>query len=269
MRNMDTLTAKALRSVQRGNVLLLTGERPPARQAGRQDDTHLSWSLSKSHFTNLPQLSSPWDSLSHLSRAHIHTDSCRRLSTHIRRHIHTQRATHNHPQCSAHAHTAMLTHWLVAASLVPCPGTPLQNNMVELYGMLAFMYPDVFTTPGPFEAAFNLVKGTVGFLGFFGGGCLVLGVDFCGGGEGLRQPSTWSRERWVAAGLGFGGGGCFFKECLLCVNVWRKRGRRPSTCSRTWWVAAGKTHKHTVCGTHKYAHTPATPNCVHPTHTTG
>lgn len=33
--------------------------------------------------------------------------------------------------------------------------------MVELYGMLAFMYPDVFTTPGPFEAAFNLVKGTV------------------------------------------------------------------------------------------------------------
>jgi hypothetical protein len=43
-------------------------------------------------------------------------------------------------------------------------GTPLQNNMVELYGMLAFMYPDVFTTPGPFEAAFNLVKGTVSLL---------------------------------------------------------------------------------------------------------
>lgn len=36
--------------------------------------------------------------------------------------------------------------------------------MVELYGMLAFMYPDVFTTPGPFEAAFNLVKGTVSSL---------------------------------------------------------------------------------------------------------
>jgi hypothetical protein len=33
--------------------------------------------------------------------------------------------------------------------------------MVELYGLLSFMYPDVFTTPGPFEAAFNLVKGQV------------------------------------------------------------------------------------------------------------
>lgn len=47
------------------------------------------------------------------------------------------------------------------AATTTTPGTPLQNNMVELYGMLAFMYPDVFTTPGPFEAAFNLVKGTV------------------------------------------------------------------------------------------------------------
>jgi SWI/SNF-related matrix-associated actin-dependent regulator of chromatin subfamily A member 5 len=46
-------------------------------------------------------------------------------------------------------------------ALLYVAGTPLQNNMVELYGMLAFMYPDVFTTPGPFEAAFNLVKGTV------------------------------------------------------------------------------------------------------------
>lgn len=41
-------------------------------------------------------------------------------------------------------------------------GTPLQNNMVELYGLLSFMYPDVFTTPGPFEAAFNLTTGQVG-----------------------------------------------------------------------------------------------------------
>lgn len=49
-------------------------------------------------------------------------------------------------------------------SLLLAAGTPLQNNMVELYGMLAFMYPDVFTTPGPFEAAFNLVKGTVSWL---------------------------------------------------------------------------------------------------------
>eukprot|EP00775_Hariotina_reticulata_P009453 gene9453-9619_t len=33
--------------------------------------------------------------------------------------------------------------------------------MVELYGLLSFMYPDIFTTIGPFEAAFNLTKGQV------------------------------------------------------------------------------------------------------------
>lgn len=33
--------------------------------------------------------------------------------------------------------------------------------MVELYGLLSFLYPDIFTTPGPFEAAFNLSKGQV------------------------------------------------------------------------------------------------------------
>jgi hypothetical protein len=58
--------------------------------------------------------------------------------------------------------------------------------MVELYGMLAFMYPDVFTTPGPFEAAFNLVKGTVsgkggsdGWVGANSGGALSVAQDLC------------------------------------------------------------------------------------------
>lgn len=58
------------------------------------------------------------------------------------------------------AAAALLTVLPLLSPPMPA-GTPLQNNMVELYGMLAFMYPDVFTTPGPFEAAFNLVKGTV------------------------------------------------------------------------------------------------------------
>lgn len=56
----------------------------------------------------------------------------------------------------------LLLVWLLPPLLLcGLSGTPLQNNMVELYGLLAFMYPDVFTTPGPFEAAFNLVKGQV------------------------------------------------------------------------------------------------------------
>jgi hypothetical protein len=45
--------------------------------------------------------------------------------------------------------------------LVSLAGTPVQNNMVELFGLLSFMYPDIFTAIGPFEAAFNLTKGQV------------------------------------------------------------------------------------------------------------
>lgn len=35
-------------------------------------------------------------------------------------------------------------------------GTPLQNNLVELWSLLELLYPDVFTTSTPFAAAFNL-----------------------------------------------------------------------------------------------------------------
>jgi hypothetical protein len=37
-------------------------------------------------------------------------------------------------------------------------GTPLQNNLHELYALLSFLYPDVFTDPAPFDAAFDLTK---------------------------------------------------------------------------------------------------------------
>jgi len=40
-------------------------------------------------------------------------------------------------------------------------GTPLANNLVELYSLLSFLCPDVFTTPTPFEEAFNLTLNIV------------------------------------------------------------------------------------------------------------
>ncbi|KAL7581573.1 hypothetical protein ACA910_022133 [Epithemia clementina (nom. ined.)] len=35
-------------------------------------------------------------------------------------------------------------------------GTPLANNLVELYSLLSFLMPDIFTTSQPFEEAFDL-----------------------------------------------------------------------------------------------------------------
>ena len=35
-------------------------------------------------------------------------------------------------------------------------GTPVQNNLHELYALLTFLYPDVFTTSEPFDDAFRL-----------------------------------------------------------------------------------------------------------------
>lgn len=37
-------------------------------------------------------------------------------------------------------------------------GTPLQNNMQELFALLSFLHPAVFTDPEPFERAFNLSR---------------------------------------------------------------------------------------------------------------
>ncbi|GAX72787.1 hypothetical protein CEUSTIGMA_g243.t1 [Chlamydomonas eustigma] len=40
-------------------------------------------------------------------------------------------------------------------------GTPVQNNLHELYALLNFMYPDVFVDSEPFDMAFNLSTNTV------------------------------------------------------------------------------------------------------------
>ena len=35
-------------------------------------------------------------------------------------------------------------------------GTPIQNNLHELYAILSFLHPDIFTPSEPFDKAFNL-----------------------------------------------------------------------------------------------------------------
>ena len=40
-------------------------------------------------------------------------------------------------------------------------GTPLQNNMHELWALLNFLYPDIFTDSKDFDSAFNLTKSEV------------------------------------------------------------------------------------------------------------
>ncbi len=43
-------------------------------------------------------------------------------------------------------------------NIVLLTGTPLQNNLHELYALLNFMHPDIFTTSDPFDQAFDLTK---------------------------------------------------------------------------------------------------------------
>ena len=40
-------------------------------------------------------------------------------------------------------------------------GTPLQNNLTELWSLLNFLFPDVFTSTEVFDEAFNLSQGKV------------------------------------------------------------------------------------------------------------
>ena len=40
-------------------------------------------------------------------------------------------------------------------------GTPLQNNLVELWALLNFLHPDVFLSPEPFRSAFDLTANSV------------------------------------------------------------------------------------------------------------
>lgn len=55
----------------------------------------------------------------------------------------------------------MLTSAMLAACrrqhVLLLTGTPLQNNLHELYALLNFLLPDVFTDSSPFDNAFDLV----------------------------------------------------------------------------------------------------------------
>ena len=42
-----------------------------------------------------------------------------------------------------------------------CSGTPLQNNLKELWAMLFYLAPDIFTSSKPFEEGFDLLRGVI------------------------------------------------------------------------------------------------------------
>ena len=44
-------------------------------------------------------------------------------------------------------------------SVLLLTGTPLQNNLTELWALLNLLYPEVFTTTHAFDEAFNIGQG--------------------------------------------------------------------------------------------------------------
>ena len=61
-------------------------------------------------------------------------------------------------------------------------GTPLQNNLHELWALLHFLHPELFSDPKIFDAAFNLSKGQVD--------------------EGvIQQCGPGTVERWIIASV--------------------------------------------------------------------
>jgi len=62
---------------------------------------------------------------------------------------------------SAETQISQAVRRLHAKHCILLTGTPLANNLVELYSLLNFLVPDVFTTPQPFATAFDLTTNQV------------------------------------------------------------------------------------------------------------
>ena len=50
---------------------------------------------------------------------------------------------------------------ITSLSKVILTGTPLQNNLKELWAMLLYLSPDIFVSSKPFEEGFDLAKGHI------------------------------------------------------------------------------------------------------------
>ena len=85
---------------------------------------------------------------------------CERLST---LHVWARRQSRQGVQASKAGGWSHSICWLCRRQhTLLLTGTPLQNNLHELYALLNFLYPDVFTDASPFDNAFDLVHHKVG-----------------------------------------------------------------------------------------------------------
>lgn len=73
-------------------------------------------------------------------------------------------------------------------------GTPLQNNLHELFALLSYLFPDVFTTPQPFDDAFDLKLHKAGRRGGPAGGERAAGV-LCRRAGGAPPPRALPLQR--------------------------------------------------------------------------
>jgi SWI/SNF-related matrix-associated actin-dependent regulator of chromatin subfamily A member 5 len=70
-----------------------------------------------------------------------------------------------------------------ATTRVLLTGTPMQNNLHELWAMLNFLLPDIFVASAPFDSCFDLTKGV-------SGAAIARAAGAVGGGEWRRRAGA-------------------------------------------------------------------------------
>lgn len=60
-----------------------------------------------------------------------------------------------------HAEISQFARKIHSQNKLILTGTPLQNNLVELYAILNYLYPEYFTTPNAFEQAFDISRNQI------------------------------------------------------------------------------------------------------------